>query len=516
VRRRRTSAWVGIVAAAALTALAFGSSSGGALAGSHVEQPGVLDIEVAFDTTSSMAPAIEQAKKDGVNLVAGVREAFPDTHFALVSFRDYGNSGGDYEVLQPMTGDIAATQAAFQRLRTASNSSPFNTSAEEYNLALQKSYTDASIGWRPHARKVVVVIGDAQPHGAGTRGLAGCTDTSTDHYGLNTAEVLTGMRAAERTLVMVRQISSNTSASLECYESMAERAYTGGAARNGGDAGLARLIVELVQSALAPVVLRPDVGVALSRGMLGYTATVSNPNSFALALRSIDVTMPAGFSYRSGSAAGLTSADAAPPTTVNWKLERVLAPSGKVSLHFRASAARRPGRYPVQAALRLALPGGHAIVSTTRAAMRIGSRLRSLTVATRATSRGRSLRGGVRIAFPGGRTLSAGKLMGRRITFTSGPGRSLTLRVRSHRLISFGSPTVLKLALEVERVRGIRSCSQGTRGSAIVTDDQSFNAKGLRRDSIVIAFGRKCRVATGRWSNAGGGTGGAQVSVTAK
>jgi hypothetical protein len=511
-----------IVAMAALIALVSGSSSGTALATIHVEPPGQIDIELAFDTTGSMGQSIEQAQKDGASILARVSDLFPGTRFAVVSFRDYGNPSGEYDVLRPMTADIGAIQTAFRKLRPASNPSPFNTSAEEYNLLLHKSYTDASIDWRPHARKVVVVVGDAEPHGAGTSGIDGCTDTSNDHHGLNTVDVLAGMRAAERTLVMIRQISEQTSVALKCYESMTERAYSGGAARDGGDDDLAGPIVALIRSAVVPVELRSDVALALPGGVAGYTATVLNPNPFALNLRSLAVALPAGFRRRPGSSIGVMAADAGAPTRLNWQLERVLRPSEKVSVHFRVSAPKRRGRYAARAVAQLELPGGHAVASTSHGSLRVSPRLRSLVVATRAQrpleqSGTVSLRGAVRIAFrPGARTLSAGKLLASRLLLGLGPGRSVALRVRSYRILSFGSPTVLRLDLTVERVRGIRRCSLGARGSATIVDNQRFTATGLRRDYVAAAFGSNCRVAAGRWLNVGAGVARSAVTVAAR
>jgi hypothetical protein len=516
---RLSAASACLFAMAALIALSSGSSSGEALAGTLVEPQGPIDIELAFDTTSSMRPSIERAKTDGARIVAGVLDALPDTRFAVVSFRDYGNPGGDYQILQPMTGDVGAVQAAFLKLRPVKNPSPLNTSAEEYNLLFQRSYTDAALAWRSHARKVVVVVGDAQPHGAGTSGIAGCTDTSIDHYGLNTARVLAGMRDAQRTLVMIRQISAGTTASLACYESMAERAYVGGAARDGGDADLARPIVALVQSALAPVTLRPDIDLALPGGSAGYTATVSNPNSFALSLRSLAINLPAGFRYGSGSSTGIMSSDTGAPTDGSWELDRVLGPSKRISVHLTARAPKRRGRYAAQAVVRLQLPGGHAIESKSAASLRVRP-VRSLTVAARAArplkrSGTVSLRGAVKIAFrPGHRSLRTGKLLARRLVLRSGRGRSLTLRVRSYRILAFGSPTVVRLDLTVEQVRGMLGCFPGARGSATIVDDQRFNAAGLRRDTVVTAFKAKCRIATGRWSNAGAAR--SHVTVAAK
>ena len=506
---RLTAASVCILVGAALFVLSSGSTSRGALAGTTVEPQGAIDVELAFDTTASMRPSIERAKTDGATIVARVREAFPGTRFAVVSFRDHGNPSGDYEVLQPMTEDVGAIQGAFMRLQAKSNPSPLNTPAEEYNLLFQRSYTDAAIAWRPHARKVVVVVGDAEPHGAGASGIAGCKDTSIDRYGLATADVLAGMRAAQRTLVMIRQISSETTASLECYASIAARAYVGGAARNGGDADVAAPIVALIQSAVAPLTLRPDVNLAVPGGTAGYTVTVANPNPFALQLRSLSVTLPPGFRRRSRSSIVDMSSDPSAPTKIGWQIERVLRPTEKVSVHFRASAPKRHGRYGAQAVVRLQLPGGHAIASTSRASLRVSPRFRTLVVAARAQkppqrSRTASLRGAVRIGFrPGKRTLKAGTLLPSRLVLRGRPGQTLALRVRSYRILSFGSPTVLRLGLTVERVRGMSGCSARARGSATIVDNQRFTATGLRRDAVVFAFGAQCRIATGRWSNVG-------------
>jgi hypothetical protein len=522
--RRRISAASGcIVAAAALIALFSGATSGAARAAILIEPSAQIDVELAFDTTASMRPSIAQAKQNGASIVARVSEAFPGARFAVVSFRDYGNASGDHELLQPMTDDIDALQAAFTRLKVASNSSSFNTPAEEYNLLFWKSYKDAAINWRPEARKVVVVVGDAQPHGAGASGITGCTDTSNDHYGLRTADVLEGMRAAQRTLVMIRQVSSETTASLECYKAMAERAYVGGAARNGDDVDVSAPILALVESAVAPVTLRPDIGVALPGGTAGYTATISNPNTFTLRLRSLDVTFPAGFRYRSGSSLGGMSSDAGAGTRVRWQLERILRPGERVSSYFRTTTPKRGGRFAAQAVVRLELPGGHTIASTGNRVLRVSPALRSLVVAARARRALQplgtvSLRGTLRIGFkPRARALTAPRLLGGRVILSNGLRRSIVFRVRSYRIAAFGSPTRVRLGLEVERVRGMSACSPRARGSAIFLDDQRFGAAGLRRDTIVTRFGANCRIATGRWSNAGnGGDQRATVTTTAR
>lgn len=187
-----------------------------------------VDIEIAIDTTGSMGPSIRQAQQDVRNLVQGVRAAAPGARFAVIQFKDRGDTP-EYELLQAMTADAAAIEAALARLQPGGG----GDNPEAYNAVFRNSYADTATGWRSGSRKLVVVIGDAEPHGAGNARLFGCIDGSADPHDLSTARELRGMKTAERTLIMVRQASSATVA-LQCYQSLAAAAYRGGAARDGG------------------------------------------------------------------------------------------------------------------------------------------------------------------------------------------------------------------------------------------------------------------------------------------
>jgi Mg-chelatase subunit ChlD len=213
--------------------------------------PGKADIEIAIDTTGSMGPSIDQAKADATHLVESVRESIPDASFAVVQFRDSGDAP-EYEVVQPLTDSAASVQTAISGLEPGGG----GDAPEAYNLVFHNSYTPAlagDIGWRSGSRKFVVVIGDAEPHGAGTEGMGitGCTDTS-DPDGYNTASELAGMKANERTLFMIRQVATSTTADLACYQSLAAGAYTGGQGVDSGTS-LGAQIVGLVQEAASHV-----------------------------------------------------------------------------------------------------------------------------------------------------------------------------------------------------------------------------------------------------------------------
>lgn len=210
----------------------------------HLEAaPPSADIEIAIDTTGSMGPSIAQAKADATNLVNQVQASIPDSHFAVVDFKDDADGAAEYQLLQPMTGTASAVQSAINTLSPSGG----GDAPEAANLVFRRSYSDAAIGFRPTARKFVVVLSDAEPHGAGTAGLAGCADTSADSHGLVTTTELANMEAAELTLFMVRQ-APNASTSLQCYQSIAAEAFTGGAGVNGG-ASLGAQIVALINSA---------------------------------------------------------------------------------------------------------------------------------------------------------------------------------------------------------------------------------------------------------------------------
>jgi uncharacterized repeat protein (TIGR02543 family) len=222
---------------------AGGGSSGGGGGGGTPPPP--LDIEIAIDTTGSMSGSIEQAQADSKTLVTDVQSKYPGALFAVVQFKDYVDDP-EYQLLQPMTADPNQVNAAIDTMSAGGG----GDLPEAYNLVFQRSVTDSATGWRTDSRKLVVVIGDAEPHGAGAAGFAGCEDDSEDPNGLNTATVLAAMKTNERTLIMVRQ-AETASASLQCYQSLAAASFDGGAAQDGGD-NLISVIEDLIGGAVQP------------------------------------------------------------------------------------------------------------------------------------------------------------------------------------------------------------------------------------------------------------------------
>jgi len=78
----------------------------------------------------------------------------------------------------------------------------------------------------------------------------------------------------------------------------------------------------------------------------GYTITVANPNASAVTLNSITDTLPAGFSYVSGSTTGVTTANpSVSGQTLTWAGPFSVPATGSVSLHFSVIVSSTPGDY---------------------------------------------------------------------------------------------------------------------------------------------------------------------------
>jgi hypothetical protein len=213
--------------------------------------PGRADVEIAIDTTGSMTGGINDAIAEANALVAGVQAEVPDTDFAVVQFRDTGDTP-EYQVMQSMTPSGTKVQDALSLLVAGGGGDP----PESYNLVFHNSYADASnaLGWRDGTRKFVIVIGDAQPHGnVKTQGFSNCVDVSPDLNGLSTSTELAGMKAAQRTLLMIHETDPGNTTSLDCYQQLAAAAYPIGGAVDSGGSGLAQAIIALINSAFSTV-----------------------------------------------------------------------------------------------------------------------------------------------------------------------------------------------------------------------------------------------------------------------
>ena len=345
-----------------------------------------------------MTPSIENAQRDARTIVAKTQQTLPNARFAIVQFRDEGDTP-EYEVVQPLT---RRRRGGRGRDRAAAADGG-GDSPESYNLVFQRAVTDqAALGFRPGSRKLLFVLGDAEPHGAGRAGLAGCDDDSRDPHGLDTAAVLAGLRASEITLNLILQASS-AQTSLRCYQSLAAAAYGNGTATESGEpgGGCARdcppcaarprrrrlrrrargqavpRVGRRPRTRLARADVRPRDRARVPGRLVGRARSASPPGSAARGrvsivnrapkaarLRAIIVTLPPGFRYAGGSSPGEPAIDG---RRLTWTLDRTLRSGGRTALSFRLRAGTKPGR--VRLAARFTMSDGGSFTARRRATL---------------------------------------------------------------------------------------------------------------------------------------------------
>lgn len=453
-----------------------------------------LDVEIAIDGTGSMASAIAAAKTSGVGVTDGLVSLLPDTRFAVVVFRDRGNPAGEYKLLQPFTSDRSKVDAGLNKITADFNRDPNNTEAESYNLAFRNSYSDPQMGWRPSARKIVLVLGDAEPNGAGTDGLPGCKDRSRDPENLSTARELANMRATGRTLIMVRQLSKELSVSLQCYQSLAARAYVGGLARDAGSS-LVSTIVELVQGAVAPLSLKPDLKAALRSNRIGYTLKIQNPNLLPLTVKSVKVVLPRGFRYVPRTTTGMTRRE---PTvsgrTLAWSLTRVLRDGQQARLHVSVRTPRRLGTYGSTAMGFVETAAGNQLAPRTPAVLlKVKKRIAAIAFRFRAGAGGSTMSGGASARFfagvrAGASTVPAhGSLLLRR-----GRAARLLLRAKNLRLQRLAGPTRARLTLRVVSAHRLRGCRVGSSATLLLVYSPNLHADETSGSYLKLSLPRAC------------------------
>jgi hypothetical protein len=308
---------------------------------------------IAIDTTGSMTPSIEQAKRDARQVVADTQAALPGSRFAVIQFRD-STDATEYQLLQAMTADPDAVAAAIGPLYADGG----DDSPEAYNVVFTRVAGDADIGFRPDGRRLLVVIGDAEPHGAGGAGVEGCSDTSADPHALATPAALGALRSARISLSMILQ-GASASTTLECYRSLAAGAFGQGSARSSGpppgevdperpmpygpgpaDSGMAGSggrasakpgapLAEVLRSAIRDAFPRASL-LAPRPGRAGWRVVVTNPTGEAARLAEVRVTLPRGARYVAGSARGLTRSEPLRSgRLLVWRLARTALPAGR-------------------------------------------------------------------------------------------------------------------------------------------------------------------------------------------
>lgn len=123
------------------------------------------DVMIVFDATGSMNEALGEAESQVSSVIDQINTRYADVHYAVADVRDYaglyGHDGdAPWTLLQPMTSDRNAIAGAIGGLVAQGG----GDSPEAYGRALYEADHDPAIGYRPGAKRLVVLVADDVPH----------------------------------------------------------------------------------------------------------------------------------------------------------------------------------------------------------------------------------------------------------------------------------------------------------------------------------------------------------------
>src|SRR5581483_5164750 len=119
-----------------------------------------VDLAFVVDTTGSMGHLISAAQKQMIDLVGEVAGAAAiDLRLGVVEYRDHPPQDKLVARIHAFTADLPAARATINRLRADGGG---DTPEAVLDGVLGACH---ELVWRPHARRLAVLVGDSPPHG---------------------------------------------------------------------------------------------------------------------------------------------------------------------------------------------------------------------------------------------------------------------------------------------------------------------------------------------------------------
>ncbi len=123
-----------------------------------------LEIVFVFDSTGSMSRTIQDTKATISQMLAVLRSLVPDARIGIVTYRDR-DKGGQYIVREVPLGSDFWRASNFVQVVSAEGG---GDQPEDVRAGLRAAFSQR---WRPQARRVVVLAGDAPPHDSDRKSL---------------------------------------------------------------------------------------------------------------------------------------------------------------------------------------------------------------------------------------------------------------------------------------------------------------------------------------------------------
>lgn len=119
-----------------------------------------IDIVASFDTTGSMYPVLSQVRSEVHKFVRETFGEFIDLRIGIIAHGDYCDKNNPYTIrAMDLTRDVDSLCEFVQETEQT-----YGGDADEcYELVLHTALKD--ISWRKDAQHVLIMIGDASPHG---------------------------------------------------------------------------------------------------------------------------------------------------------------------------------------------------------------------------------------------------------------------------------------------------------------------------------------------------------------
>ena len=140
-------------------------------------QESKVDVVFSFDLSDSMNYYFAAAKSHASSIMTALQQSHVDAAFGVMSHMDYphtyssygyGAAYGDarygdyaYRHDQSVTSNTSAVSDATHRLTLGCGS---YEDPEDYERIMYESYADPSVGWRPGAKRFLIMLCDSIPH----------------------------------------------------------------------------------------------------------------------------------------------------------------------------------------------------------------------------------------------------------------------------------------------------------------------------------------------------------------